>query len=171
LKFVFPTVRHQLCKFHKIKNLRKVVFKSILINKDLRKAIRLTRNIFGNTSYYGRKNAARTLEKMEYKQVSDYVRRNILTYWNNLTGLWTSNASERWNRKLNKAIFVRYGIKTEAFLEQLISALWFKEAIRDKRHMKSSFFSNMNLPEKCQEQLKVCNFSDNINCNKLSKAA
>ena len=80
--------------------------------------------------------------------------------WKNLTMCLTSNASERWNRKIEKAIAKRYGLKSEKFVKQLISSLILKEAINHPIHFEKCFIEDIDLPRICQENLKVCNIID-----------
>jgi len=89
-------------------------------------------------------------------EVSDYVEKNILGDWKKLTKGYTSNASERWNRKIEKVISGRYGLKSEKFVEQLITGLWLKEAIRDNRHFEKCFIQQLDFAKECQENVKMC---------------
>ncbi len=89
----------------------------------------------------------------------------------NLTKGYTSNASERWNRKIEKVISGRYGLKSEKFVEQLVTSLWLKEAIRDKRHLGKSFVDELNIKSVCQENLKMCNIIDFVKHNLVQKVA
>ena len=117
-----------------MKNLYRRIYLNIQ-NPEMRsRMLSLVKGIFWNTSYYGRKRAAKKLMEIGCPAISDYVRKNILGDWKNLTKGYTSNASERWNRKIEKVISGRYGLKSEKFAEQLISGLWLKETIRDNRH-------------------------------------
>ena len=170
-KAVFPFVQHQLCKFHKLKNLNKYIYLSVYNGKRRSKMLKLARNIFRNTTYYGRKRTAQKLMEIAPNQVSVYVKNHILADWKNLTKGYTSNASERWNRKIEKVISGRYGLKSEKFVEQLITSLWLKEAIRDKRHLEKSFVDELNLKSIYQENLKMCNIIDFVKHNLLRKVA
>ena len=166
---VFPKVPHQLCKFHKLKNLIKIIHLNYENPRKHAKMIRLAKNIFGNTTYFGRKRAARKLMKCAPDGVSEYVRKNIMSNWKYLTKSLTSNASERWNRKIEKVIAKRYGLKSVKFVEQLITALWLKESMRNKIHFENSFIHKINLTEECQENLKMCSFTKLIAHNLLKK--
>ena len=131
----------------------------------------LAKCIFRNTSYYGRKRAARKLMEIGCPEVSDYVGKNILGDWKKLTKGYTSNASERWNRKIEKVIYGRYGLKSEKFVEQLISGLWLKEAIRDNRHFEKCFIHQLDVVKECQENVKMCNVINFVKHNLLKKVA
>lgn len=168
---VFPETPHQLCKFHKLKNLTKHIYLSVYDYKMRSKMLRLAKNIFRNTSYYGRKRAALSLMEIAPSRVAAYVKNNILGDWKKLTKGYTSNASERWNRKIEKVISGRYGLKSEKFVEQLITSLWLKEIIRDKRHLKRTDIFELNLPVLCQENVKMCNIIDFVKYNLLNKCA
>ena len=102
-------------------------------------------------------------------RVSEYVRKNIMSNWKYLTKSLTSNASERWNRKIEKVIAKRYGLKSVKFVEQLITALWLKESMRNKIHFENSFIHKINLTEECQEYTKMCSFTKLIAHNLLKK--
>ena len=156
---VFSDVKSQLCKFHKYKNLMSRIYK-MPYGKKKDRCIKLASGIFRNTTYYGRKRAAKTLAGMKIPKVSDYVMKNILHDWKNLTMCLTSNASERWNRKIEKAIAKRYGLKSEKFVKQLVSSLILKEAISHPIHFEKCFIGDIDLPRICQENLKVCNIID-----------
>jgi len=61
---------------------------------------------------------------------------HILAYWRNLTAGLTGNASERFNRKIEKCVWVRYGLKTQESAQVLLTALWFKELLlHEKKHL------------------------------------
>ncbi|MCF7912708.1 MAG: hypothetical protein K9M99_09280 [Candidatus Cloacimonetes bacterium] len=86
--------------------------------------------------------------------------KQILHDWKYLTMCLTSNASERWNRKIAKVIAKRYGLKSRKFVMQLITSLWLKEAINNPKHFEKCFIDDINLPRICQENLKVCSIID-----------
>ena len=171
LKSVFASVPHQLCKFHKLKNLTRRIYLNVYDPKLRARMLSLARNIFKNTTYFGRKRAARKLVEIGCPKVSNYVRNNILGDWNKLTKSYTSNASERWNRKIEKVISGRYGLKSEKFVEQLISGLWLKEAIRDNRHFKKCFIHQIDIARECQENVNMCNIIEFVKQNLLKKVA
>lgn len=168
---VFPSVPFQLCKFHKLKNLNKRIYLYVRDYETRSQILKLAKNIFKNTSYYGRKRAARRLMEIAPPKVFSYVKNNILGDWKNLTKGYTSNASERWNRKIEKVISGRYGLKSEKFVEQLIAGLWLKECIRDKRHLEKSFIKGLKIRSICQENVKMCNIIQFVKHNLLKKVA
>jgi len=170
-KAVFLSVPHQLCKFHKLKNLIKAIYISYENTQKHRRMIRLAKNIFNNKTHYGRKRAARKLMEISPAKVSRYIEKNILGNWKNLTKSLTSNASERWNRKIEKVISKRYGLKSIKFVDQLITSLWLKEAIRDKTHFEKSFIHQLNLARQCQENIKMCNIANAIASKVLKRVA
>ena len=96
---VFQGVRYQLCKFHTLKNLLKRLRQHIHDPKLFRRAVRLAKHTFSNTSVSSRKHAAKTLQKIVGKPVSSYITEHILTCWRKLTMSLTNNAAERFNRK------------------------------------------------------------------------
>jgi len=131
----------------------------------------LARGISGNSTYFGRKRTARKLMEIAFPEISEYVRKNILGDWKHLTKGYTSNASERWNRKIAKVTSGRYGLKSEKFVEQLLSGLWLKEIIRDKRHLEKCFAHQLDLVYECQENVNMCNIMEVVKYNLLRKAA
>ena len=171
IKAVFPSVPHQLCKFHKLKNLIRNIYLNYENPEKHRRMIRLAKNIFKNKTYFGRKRAARKLMEISPSKVSKYVKNNILGNWENLTKSLTSNASERWNRKIEKVTLGRYGLKSVKFVDQLITSLWLKESIRDKRHFEKCFIQQLDLPKECQDNIKMCNVTKHIASNLLKKVA
>jgi len=122
-KAVFSSVSHQLCKFHKLRNLIRNIYLNYENSEKHKRMIRLAKNIFNNKTHYGRKRAATKLMEISPSKVSKYLSNNILGNWGNLTKSLTSNASERWNRKIDKVIAKRYGLKSEQFVVQLITSL------------------------------------------------
>ena len=70
---VFPNSNHQLCKFHKLKNLMDKILKSYSSPKEKKRMIKLAKGIFANKSYYGRKRAAKHLMDISPKYISKYV--------------------------------------------------------------------------------------------------
>lgn len=155
---IFPKVRHQLCKFHKLKNLFKRIYEYIP-NQELRKrCVRLAKNIFSNKYVSSRKKAVRTLMLKEPK-LADYIEKHILNCWRKLTMNLTNNASERFNRKIEKTFFVRYGIPNQESAKVLLRALWLKEVIMNgQKHLeKNSEIYSINLQKSCQEHLNFDN--------------
>lgn len=171
IKSVFPGVNHQLCKFHKLKNLMKRIYSCRCSYKKQKKMIRLAKGIFNNVTFFGRKRAARRLIEISPKEVSKYVEKSILGKWNQLTKGLTSNSAERWNRKIEKVTQGRYGLKSEKFVIQLMKSLWLKESVLDKRHFAECFLDNIKLGQLCQENLKMGNVVDSIKHKLLEKVA
>lgn len=152
---VFKGVRYQLCKFHKLKNLMKRLRQHIHDPKLFRRSVRLAKHIFSNTSVSSRKHAAKTLQKLAGKQVSSYIDGHILKYWRKLTMSLTNNASERFNRKIEKCFSGRYGIQSPKSAEVLLRGLWLKELVLNGRqHLEAtSEFKTINWSTVCQENL------------------
>ncbi len=83
----------------------------------------------------------------------------------------TSNATERWNCKDRKCYLQKIWLKSELFVDQLITSLWLKETIRNNKHFVNCFIDNINLTRICQENVKVCNFTDIIKRESLDRVA
>ncbi len=156
LRLVFPKVRHQLCKFHKLKNLTKTIFRHVKDRSLLTRCLRLAGNIFRNGSTSSRKAAARRLQILGGPSVAAYITTSIIGMWRKLTGSLTSNASERFNRKIQKCFFARYGIPTEQSAVVLLRALWLKEALlHGQKHIAAtSPIHGVKMSKICQEQFQ-----------------
>ena len=154
---VFSDVPYQLCKFHKLKNLNRKIYENVYDAKLRRKLLKLAKNIFRNRSVSSRKRTALTIVEMDIPKVSDYVQKNILGEWEHLTESLTSNASERFNRKIEKVISKRYGLKSVKFVTALLNALWMKEAFFNKKLLPNSFITKVDFHKLCQENLKIDN--------------
>ncbi len=128
LKIVFPRVRHQLCWFHKLKNLHKRIFE-IKDDKVRLRAFKLANGMFNNNSSTARKKAASTLSEIGGDEIKNYITKSFLKPWLRLVLCLTSNAAERYNRKIEKCINCRYGIKNEKCADALINGLWFFEIL------------------------------------------
>ena len=154
-KKVFLKVKHQLCKFHKLRNLFKCIFKHVRETALLKRFLRLAKHIFSNKYVSSRKYAAKTLARIAPEPVKEYIENNILKYWRQLTYSLTSNAAERFNRKIKKCLSGRYGLKSEQTVQILLRALWYKECVmRGQQHLDSlEDFSAENLAQICQENL------------------
>ena len=76
-KKVFPKVKHQLCKFHKLRNLFKRIFRYVRDATLLTRCLRLAKHIFANKYVSSRKYAARTLARIAPEPVKEYVEKNI----------------------------------------------------------------------------------------------
>lgn len=160
IKQVYPEANHQLCKFHKLKNLNKKIYKCTSDKRMRKRLLRLAKGIFNNKTYYGRKRAARRLAEIGSKEISNYVEKSILGKWNQLTKGYTSNSAERWNKKIEKCTQGRYGLKSEKFINQLMDSLWLKESIRDKRHFSKCIIYNLNIRKMSQENIKMSSIID-----------
>ncbi len=133
---VFPVVRHQLCKFHKLRNLYRVIYGRVGDRGVLKRCVRLARHIFSNHYVSSRKSAARRLQNVGGKEVSEYIEEHILMSWRKLSGSLTINVSERFNRKIEKSVSARYGIKSEESARVMIRALWLKEMLlHGRKHL------------------------------------
>lgn len=171
IKQVFPESNHQLCKFHKLKNLRTKIYQSYATSEEKNRMFKLADGIFKNKSYFGRKRAALTLMKVSPEKVSKYVESSILGKWEQLIKGFTSNSAERWNRKIKKATQGRYGLKSEKFVVQLITSLWLKEAINNKIHLEKSFIEKVNIKKLSQENLQMGNVIQFFKDKLLEKVA
>jgi Transposase and inactivated derivatives len=130
---VYPGVRHQLCKFHKLRNLFRVIYGRVGDRVVFKRCVRLARHIFSNHYVSSRKSAARRLQRVGGKEVSEYVEEHIISCWRNLSGSLTINVSERFNRKIEKSVGVRYGIKSKESARVMLRALWLKEVLLNGR--------------------------------------
>ena len=74
-------------------------------------------------------------------------------------------------KKIEKVIAKRYGLKSEKFVDQLITSLWLKESMQDKRHFDKCFIQQLDLPKECQDNIKMCNIAKCIAANLLKKVA
>jgi transposase-like protein len=154
---VFKGVRYQLCKFPKLKNLMKRLRQQSHNPKRFRRCVRLAKHMFSNTSVSSRKHAAKTLQKLAGKQVSSYIEGHILTYWRKLTMSLTNNASERFNRKIEKCFSGRYGIPSPESAEVLLRGLWLKELLLNgQKHLDAtSELTSIDVSRICQEHLET----------------
>jgi Transposase and inactivated derivatives len=154
---VFPGVRHQLCKFHKLRNLVRVIYGRVGVGDRslLKRCVRLARHIFSNQYVSSRKSAARRLQELGGEEVSEYVGEHILRCWRKLSGSLTINVSERFNRKIEKSVAVRYGIKSEESARVILRALWLKELlVYGRKHLaKTHPMNGVELSRICQNQV------------------
>ena len=116
---------------------------------------RLAKHIFSNTYVSSRKAAAKTLQKVAGNKVSSYIDGHILGCWRHLTMSLTNNASERFNRKIEKCVSGRYGLPNPKSAEVLLHGLWFKELlVHGRKHMNAtSEMATIDLSTLCQEHL------------------
>lgn len=152
---VFPVVRHQLCKFHKLRNLYRVIYGRVGDRGVLKRCVRLARHIFSNHYVSSRKSAARRLQNVGGKEVSEYIEEHILMSWRKLSGSLTINVSERFNRKIEKSVSARYGIKSEESGRVMIRALWLKEMLLNgRKHLaKTHPINGVELSRICQSHV------------------
>ena len=150
-------MRYQLCKFHKLKNLMKRLRQPIRDPKLLRRCVRLANHIFSNTWVSSRKQAAKTLQQVAGQEVSSYIEGHILAPWRKLTLSLTTNASERFNRKIEKCFSGRYGLPSEDSAKVLLRGLWFKELLLNgQKHVDAtSELTSIDLSRMCQEHLDM----------------
>jgi len=151
---IFPKTPYQLCWFHKLKNLNDRIYK-VRNNKVRAKLIVMSSNMFHNTHPSSRKRTAKRIVAMNIPGVSQYVANNILGDWKHLNMMKTSNAVERWNRKIEKVTSGRYGLKSVQFVEKLLDGLWLKETLFDQRHLTKGFITDLDMYSICQENLKA----------------
>lgn len=145
LKIVFSGVRHQLCWFHKLRNLHKRIY-GIEDSKIKTRAFKLAKGIFTNKCSSSRKKAARTLASIGSDVIAKYIDASFFSKWLNLNRCLTSNAVERYNRKIEKCIKCRYGIKNGKCADALINGLWFFEILtKGSMHCENNNeFQNIN---------------------------
>jgi transposase-like protein len=175
-KAVFPGVRYQLCQFHKLKNLMKRLRHHIRDPKLIKRCIRLAKHSFSNSSVSSRKHAAQTLQELAGPQVSSSIDEHLLKYWRNLTLSLTNNASERFNRKIEKCVFGRYGIASVESAQVLLRGLWLKELLLNgHQHMAANCeLRTINLSRICQEHLdtsKILHFFYDYDLSQTEKLA
>jgi transposase-like protein len=80
-KIVFPRVRHQLCWFHKLKNLHKRIYKEIKDPAKRKRAIKLASGMFNNKHISSRKKAALQLSLIGGENIRIYIIKSILKPW------------------------------------------------------------------------------------------
>jgi len=168
-------VRHQLCWFHKLKNLYKHIYANIKEQTLQQKATRLALNAFHNTYGSSRKKAAKTLANINCGPLNRYIHNSILKPWRQLTLCLTSNAAERYNRKIQKAICPRYGLKNEACADVLINLTWFKDILFNGQiHLQDQTdFNIQNFQQFAQQEAKIISihFSKNFSSKTLNSRA
>jgi transposase-like protein len=173
---VFSGVRYQLCKFHKLRNLMKRLREQGYEPKRFRRFVRLAKQMFSNKSVSSRKDAARRLQHLAAEQVSSYIAERILTCWRQLTMSLTNNASERFNRKIEKCFSGRYGIASVESATVLLRGLFFKELLLNgKKHIDlTSELGAIDLSRICQEELdagKILHFFHDYVPSQIDKLA
>lgn len=173
---VFPGVRYQLCKFHKLKNLIKRIRRHVRDTKEFRRAVRFAKHIFSNTWVSSRKQAARSLQQVAGQEVSSYIDDHILSCWRQLTMSLTSNVSERFNRKIEKCLSGRYGISSIESAQVLLRGLWLKELLLNGRQHRAltAELASINVSRICQEYLepgKILHFYHDYEASQVKKLA
>ncbi len=175
-KAIFPRVRYQLCRFHKLKNLMKRIRRHVQDAKEFTRAVRFAKHIFSNTGVSSRKQAAKSLQKLAGQEVADYVDDHILSCWRQLTMSLTTNASERFNRKIEKCFSGRYGTPTVESAQVLLRGLWLKELLLNGHQHRSqtSELASINVSKICQEHLdsdKILHFFHDYEASQVEKLA
>lgn len=152
---VYPNVPHQLCKFHKIKNLFKKISECRLTETKEKWFKKKVSKAFRRKTVSGRKKGMRELITILPKPAADYVNSNIIKQWKNLSKSLTSNVSERYNRKIKKVMSGRYGLKSVKTAVNLANSLWLKELIYNGKYnlQDDSLISSLNISQICQEKL------------------
>jgi transposase-like protein len=156
---VFSGVQYQLCKFHKLKNLLKRLRQHIDEPPVFIRCVRLAKHIFANASVSSRKAAARRLQQLAGSEVSSYIETHIVSPWRKLTLSLTTNASERFNRKIEKCVSARYGIPSEESAKVLLRSLWLKELLLNgQQHLDAtSQLKSLDVSRICQEHVDIGN--------------
>jgi transposase-like protein len=156
---VCPRVRYQFCKFHKLKNLMKRLRRHIDDPHVFLRCVRLAKHMFTNSSVSSRKAAAKRLQTLAGSNVSSYIEEHILSPWRQLTLSLTTNASERFNRKIERSFSARYGVPTEESAKVLLRSLWLKELmVNGQQHMETtSELRALDLSRICQQHLDTGN--------------
>ena len=152
---VYPTVPHQLCKFHKMRNLfGKISRCQLSTSRDQFLKNKVIR-VFRRSSVSGRKKGLRELMTLLPQPAAKYVDSNIIKHWKHLSKGLTSNVSERFNRKINKVMSGRYGLKSVETAANLANSLWLKELIDRGKNilLDDSLIANLNISQICQEKL------------------
>jgi transposase-like protein len=134
LNYRWKKVTHQLCWFHKLKNLGKKISQHIKLGKQNNRAWRLLHGAFHNSSASARKKALKTLASFAPEPLANYVNKRMIGFWKKLNQNYTNNAAERYNRKLQRAFKPRYGIKNEPCADVLINLVWFKDYILNQNN-------------------------------------
>jgi hypothetical protein len=168
---VFPGVRYQLCKFHKLKNLTKRLRQYVHEPKLLKRCVRLAKHIFSNAWVSSRKHAAKTLQNLAGQELSAYLDAHIFSVWRHLTQSLTNNAAERFNRKIEKCLSGRYGFASPTSVEVLLRGLWLKELVLNgRKHLaETSQIMDLDVAEICQESLNMDKILHNFDEYALSR--
>ena len=156
---VCPRVRFQLCKFHKLKNLMKRLRCHVNDSKRLRRCVRLAKHMFTNSSTSSRKAAAKRLQQLAGPEVAAYLEAHMLAPWRHLTLSLPTNASERFNRKIERTFAARYGVPSEESAKVLLRSLWLKELmLNGQQHLEeTSELRSLDVSRICQQHLDIGN--------------
>jgi transposase-like protein len=152
---VFPSVPHQLCKFHKIRNLfAKISECHLPMERKLWLKSKVVK-VFRRVTVSGRKKGLMELKAILPEPAYAYVTSNVIKHWQNLSKSLTSNVSERFNRKIKKVMSGRYGLKSYETAANLASSLWLKELIDNGKYIlhDESLIASLNISQICQEKL------------------
>ena len=153
---VFPETPHQLCKFHKLRNLIKDIYK-LKIPDNLKQLYKeKILNVFRRESSKSIKKGLKNLTKILPDTLAKHISERILKNWSFRRKGLTSNVSERYNRKINKAVSGRYGLKNLDTARQIVFSLWMKELIlhgRQQLHTESMLY-NLNISKICQATIQ-----------------
>jgi transposase-like protein len=155
-ELVFPTVVYQLCKFHKMKNLFREMAKT-LSRSSFEKYKPKVVKIFRRQTTAARKKGLIALTKVLPMSLGKYIKEGILDSWRARAKGLTSNVSERFNRKIKKAVSGRFGLKSLDTARQIVFSLWVKELIlrgSSQLHEESTIF-NLNITDLCQEMVDL----------------
>jgi hypothetical protein len=110
---------------------------------------------FRRDSVSGRKKGILCLISVTPPTAAEYIENNIIKNWRHLSKGLTSNASERWNRKIKKVTSGKYGLKSVDTARMLVFSLWFKELV-DKGNpilRQESHIASLNISQLCQENV------------------
>jgi transposase-like protein len=156
---VFPRTRYQLCKFHKLKNLIKLLRHRLEEPKLRTRCVRLAKHIFSNRGVSSRKKAVRTLQNLAGETVASYIDEHMLKYWRHLTMSLTTNVSERFNRKIEKAVSARYGIPSVESARVILRSVWLKDVLlKGQHHVEAtSELRTIDVSRMCQEHIDTDN--------------
>ena len=119
----------------------------------IKRIINKLKQVFSRKTTDARRKALLELEQIAPGEVKEYICNRIKAHWKNLLKSLTSNAAERWNRKIEKIVSGKYGLKSPETILQLIHCLWFKELImRGQSHLSNqSILANLKINDFCQE--------------------
>ena len=172
-KSIFPNVPFQYCKFHKMRNFIKKLYENEKDPLKINSIIKKLKQVFSRKTTDARRKALLELEHTVSGNVKDYLCDRIKAHWKNLLKSLTSNAAERWNRKIEKIVSGKYGLKSPETILQLTYCLWFKELIvRGQSHLsKESILSKIKIKDFCQELIDWDRLDGVFARNKNRKAA